>query len=448
MRAALWFLALFGIAVAVAVFAGNNDATVTLYWSPYRIDLSLNFVILALVFSFALIYAAIRTVALLFSLPEQAKRWRALQKERAINAELFNAQSHFLAGRYLRSQKAALHALNLDKSREQAHLHKASSTADLVGNEAQLRALAHVMAAQSAHALQDTAARDEHLTQALEHQHKYQHLRATQDTREGTQLLAANWALDERDAAAAQRWLGQLPSGAARRTLALRLKLKAAQLANSTADALETTRLLAKHHAFSKDVASSLIKSLVLKRLEDARDVGQMQSTWRSLDAKDRANPDVAIHAAYRLSVMSGRDLDTALVTDWLLPVWSVLTTSEHAGIGNGLARLERTRFIELIDTLEAVLAMQTESQDMAWLARIEQAQQANPRDPRLQYLAGMACKAHQLWGKAQQQLLQASAQLNDHTLKRRTWCALAELAEQRGDAATAGSAWKKAAQI
>ena len=47
MRAALWFLALFGIAVAVAVFAGNNDATVTLYWAPYRVDLSLNFVILA-----------------------------------------------------------------------------------------------------------------------------------------------------------------------------------------------------------------------------------------------------------------------------------------------------------------------------------------------------------------------------------------------------------------
>jgi HemY protein len=39
MRAALWFLALFGIAVAVAVFAGNNDATVTLYWAPYRVDL-------------------------------------------------------------------------------------------------------------------------------------------------------------------------------------------------------------------------------------------------------------------------------------------------------------------------------------------------------------------------------------------------------------------------
>lgn len=428
MRAALWFLALFGIAVAVAVFAGNNDATVTLYWAPYRVDLSLNFVILALVFSFALIYAAMRTAALLFALPEQAQRWRALQKERAINAELFNAQSHFLAGRYIRSRKSALSALSLDKSREQSHL----KTSDLVGNEPQLRALAHVMAAQSAHALQDSAARDDHLKQALENQNQ----RASLDTREGTQLLAAGWALDDRDASAAQRWLAQLPGGAARRTLALRLKLKAAQLNNSTDEALDTTRLLAKHHAFSKDVAASLIKSLVLKRLDDARDVAQLQATWRALDVSDRMQVDVAIHAAYKLNALDGQ---VQQVTDWLLPAWTALTGSE-----GGLNNVDSARCVELINTLEAVVA----EQDMPWLARIEQAQLANPRDARLQYLAGIACKSHQLWGKAQQQLMQAVTQLKDAPLKRRAWGALAELAEQRGDATAAGVAWKKAAQL
>lgn len=436
MRAALWFLALFGIAVAVAVFAGNNDATVTLYWAPYRVDLSLNFVILALVFSFALVYAAMRTAALLFALPEQARRWRALQKERAINGELFNAQSHFLAGRYIRSRKSALSALSLDKSREHSH----PKAADLVGNEPQLRALAHVMAAQSAHALQDSVARDDHLKQALEHQNRHQHQRASLDTREGTQLLAASWALDDRDASGALRWLAQLPGGAARRTLALRLKLKAAQLDNSSAEALETTRLLAKHHAFSKDVAPSLIKSLVLKRLDDARDAAQLQATWRALDASDRLQVDIAIHAAYKLNAMYGQVLQT---TDWLLPAWTALTSSE-----GGLSNIDNTRCTELTDTLEAILAAQMESQDMAWLARIEKAQLANPRDARLQYLAGIACKSHQLWGKAQQQLSQAASQLKDANLKRRAWCALAELAEQRSDAGAAGVAWKNAAQI
>lgn len=432
MRAALWFLALFGIAVAVAVFAGNNDATVTLYWAPYRVDLSLNFVILALIFSFALIYTAMRTAALLFALPDQARHWRALQKERAINAELFNAQSHFLAGRYIRSRKSALSALSLDKSREHSH----PKASDLVGNEPQLRALAHVMAAQSAHALQDSSARDDHLKQALEHQNQ----RTSLDTKEGAQLLAASWALDDRDASSAQRWLAQLPGGAARRTVALRLKLKAAQLDNSTAEALETTRLLAKHHAFSKDVAPSLIKSLVLKQIDDARDTTQLQATWRGLDVNDHMQADIAIHAAYKLIVMQGQVQQT---TDWLLPVWNALTSFE-----GGLRNIDNTRYMELIHTLEAILAEQTETKDTAWLARIEKAQLANPRDPRLQYLAGIACKSHQLWGKAQQQLSQAASQLKDINLKRRAWCALAELAEQRHDAAAAGVAWKNAAQI
>jgi HemY protein len=358
-----------------------------------------------------------------------------LQKERAINAELFNAQSHFLAGRYIRSRKSALSALSLDKSREHSH----PKAADLVGNEPQLRALAHVMAAQSAHALQDNAARDDHLKQALEHKN----LRSALDTREGTQLLAATWALDDRDAAGAQRWLSQLPSGAARRTVALRLKLKAAQLDNASVEALETTRLLAKHHAFSKDVASSLIKSLVLKRIDDARDASQLQATWRDLDASDRLQTDIAIHAAHKLSVLNGSAPDTQQVTDWLLPAWQELIGSER-----GLNHLDNTRCAELIQTLETILAAQVETQDLAWLGRIEKAQLANPRDPRLQYLAGVACKSHQLWGKAQQQLSQAAPQLKDAHLKRRAWCALAELAEQRGDASAAALAWKNAAQV
>ena len=428
MRAALWFLGLFGIAVAVAVFAGNNDATVTLYWSPYRVDLSLNFVLLALGLAFALTYAAIRSAALLFALPVQAKRWRALQKERAINAELFNAQSHYLAGRYIRSRKSALAALHLDKTREQSH----PKTTDLVGNETQLRALAHVMVAQSAHALQDKAARDEHLSLAL----KLQQQRASLETREGTQLLAANWALDDRDAKAAMLWLAQLPSGTARRTLALRIKLKAAQMDNLTLEALDTTRLLAKHHAFSKDVAPSLIKSLVMKRLDDARDIAQLQATWRELDNSDRLQTEVAIHAAYRLNKLNG---NIQQIADWLLPAWNSVSSK-----GGSLSALESSRLTELIETLEALL----KTRDLGWLANVENAQRANPRDPSLQYLAGLACKSHQLWGKAQQQLAQAAPQLQDASLKRRAWCALAELAEQRGEQSVAASAWKNAAQI
>ena len=111
MRAALWLLALFGVAVAAALFAGNNQGTVTLYWPPYRVDLSLNLVVLLLVGGFTTLYAALRALAALLALPHQARRWRVQQKERAMHHALLDALTHMLAGRFLRSRKSALAAL-------------------------------------------------------------------------------------------------------------------------------------------------------------------------------------------------------------------------------------------------------------------------------------------------------------------------------------------------
>src|SRR6478752_3373952 len=91
MRAALWLLALFGVAVAIALFAGNNQGTVTVFWPPYRVDLSLNLVLLLLFAAFLFLHAALGALAALFDLPRQALRWRAQQKERAIFASLLDS---------------------------------------------------------------------------------------------------------------------------------------------------------------------------------------------------------------------------------------------------------------------------------------------------------------------------------------------------------------------
>ena len=72
----------------------------------------------------------------------------------------------------------------------------------------------------------------------------------------------------------------------------------------------------------------------------------------------------------------------------------------------------------------------------------------SNPADAVLQYLAGITCMRLQLWGKAQQLLKQALPRLQDATLERNAWAALAELAEQRGDALATTEAWKSAARV
>ncbi len=415
MRAAFWLLALFGVAVAIALFAGNNQGTVTVFWPPHRVDLSLNLVLLVLVAAFVFFHAALRAMAALFDLPRQALRWRAQQKERAMHGALLDAMSHLLAGRFIRARKSAESALAQERS-------LATSGADRPSNGAQLRTLAHLLAAESAQALQDKPAREEHLRLALEQTSS----REAQETHEGALLRAARWALDDRDPQSAINWLRELPQGAARRTLALRIKLKAARQARQTVDAMETARLLAKHRAFSAGAAQSIVRGLAVDLLNGAHDTAQLQRAWNSLEPAERQMPELAIHAAQRMAALGG---DAFMARAWLLPVWE-----QQATLGDSVK-------VKLVRALEEGL----DSLDGAWLARIEAAQQANPRDATLQYLAGMACMKRQLWGKAQQLLTHAALGLQDASLHRKAWHALAELAEQRGDAQTAQQAYKRA---
>lgn len=415
MRVALWLLGLFGVAVAIALFAGNNQATVTVFWPPYRVDLSLNLVLLLLLAAFVFLHAALAALAALFDLPRQALRWRALQKERSIHASVLEAISHLLAGRFIRARKSAEAALGQERSLAAGGEHLPNGT--------QVRTLAHLLAAESAQALQDRPAREEHLRQAVEQGGA----RDSQETHEGTLMRAAHWSLDDREPDAAMAWLSGLPQGASRRTLALRMKLKAARLARRTHEALETARLLAKHRAFSPEAAQSIVRGLAIDLVNGAHDVTQLQRAWHSLEANERLMPELAIHAAQRLAALGA---DAGLGRDWLLPVW------ERQG------DLGETLKVRLVLTLEAGL----DSLNGAWLGRIEAAQRDNPRDATLQYLAGMACVRRQLWGKAQQLMAQAAASLADPKLRRNAWRALAELAEERGDAQAAALSWKRAA--
>jgi len=416
MRAALWLLALFGIAVAIALFAGNNQGTVTVFWPPYRVDLSLNLVLLLLVAAFVLVHTALRALSAFIDLPRQALRWRTQQKERAMHAALIDAISHWWAGRFIRARKSAESALEQESSLEKSGQRPA--------NGSQVRAVAHLLAAESAQALQDKPARVDHLQRALEQAAA----RDAQETREGALMRAAEWSLEESDPQGAISWLAELPQGAARRTVALRLKLRAARLAGRTADALETARLLAKHRAFSTAAAHSIVRGLAIDLLNTAHDVTQLLRVWQSLEPQERAMPEVAIHAALRLTGLGG---DANLARDWLLPAWE-----RQSELGDALR-------VRLVCALEAGL----DSIDGAWLARIEAAQRAQPRDNNLQYLAGMACMKRQLWGKAQQLLAQSATGLRDPGLSRNAWRSIAALAEQRGDEAAAAQAWKRAAQ-
>lgn len=428
MRAALWLISLFALAAAAAWLAGNNQGTVTLFLTPYRIDLSLNLVLLVLGLVVLVVVLAQQALSALLSLPQQARRWRMQQKERAAHAALLESISQFMAGRFLRARKAAQMALE-----KEALLRDAGLELD---HAVSLRTVAHIMVAESAHALQDRDLRQRHGQSALEAARSGPSAER-QTLTEGAQLRAARWLLDDRDAAGSLELLQSLPPAIARRMVAMRLQLKAARLAGQPAQALDTALLLAKHRAFTPATANSLVRSLILEWLSHTHDADGVQRLWLGLSAVQREMPDLAAEAALRLLAVGG---SAVMARQWLQPVWGALQSLSSSWTPDQLARM--------VQALDAALADAQSSDARQWLARVEAAQLAHPQDARWQYLAGMLCLRHQLWGKAQGLLSQAVKGLQAPVLQRSAWCALAELAEQRQEPAAATAAWKQAALV
>jgi HemY protein len=430
MRSVFWLLGLATLAVALALLVGHNPATLTLFWPPYRFDVSFNFVVFALIAAFVLLHLALRAIAALRELPAQAQRWRALQVERAVVGAVVDALSHQLSGRFVRAQSAAQKALDqLDSS----------SLAQWPRRD-QLQLLAHLLVAESAQALQNRERRDQHLQAAL----ATQLAKGAPEAHEGALLRAVRWAVEDRNIQAARSRLAELPQGAARRIQTLRLKLRIARLSGATAEALETARLLAKHRAFTPSVAGSIVRGLALDALAQAHDLQQLQAVWHKLDGTERVMPELALAAAQRANELvapggafggaddADRVAAAALACRWLEPLWQTF------------GALDPVHQRQCVQALEPGLP----ELDAGWLARLEQTQQQLPNNSYLQYLSGQACMQRQLWGKATQLLGQASHSLQEPVLLRQTWCALAELAQERGDETAAQAAWKKAAQI
>lgn len=422
MRGTLWLMGLFAVAAAVALFAGNDPGTVTLFWPPHRVDVSLNLFLLLVALVFVTLHLALRTLAAFFGIPQQARRWRLQQRERAIQSALLDSMSHLTGGRFIRARKSAELVLSVEQAVVRG--------GEQLPYAERLRAQAHILAAESAHALQDRSLREKHFNFALEQSQA----RDAQEMRDGVQLRAARWALDDRDASKSLEWLDLMPQGASRRTIALRLRFKAARMAGKPLQALEMARLLTKHRAFSEVAGKSIARGLAIEHLNSAHDPVQLQRAWDNLEPAEREMPDVAMQAAQRLLDQGG---EARTAQQWLLPVWTAMIETADA--------LNPGQKVRLVRILETGFGAVGQAPDAQWLSRIESAQMSNPRDAALQYLAGMACMRLSLWGKAQQLLKQSLALLQDSGLKRDAWRALAEMAEQRQDAAAATEAYRRA---
>ena len=414
MRAVIWFLLLFAIAVVAAATLGTNDGLVTVYWGGLRLDASLNLFLLALIATCFALVSIIQAVNSLTGLPKRAHEWRVARRDRVAQAALRDALAQYFGGRYSRAQTAALRALAIQ-----------ADTPDLVQDN-EFTVLGHLLAAGSAHRLQDRVKRDEQLKAALDLAHTSN---AARPAEEGARLLAAEWALDDRDAPRALELLADLPPGVSRRTHALRLKLQATRLGRRPQEALKTARLLAKHQGFSRIAALGLLRSLAAESLATAHDIDQLRRAWLQFDSADRRDPVVAASAATRAAFLGSPEEGRA----WLRPFWDRLgdlSMDDRAAVAQGL-----------IASVSGI--------GVDWLQRLEGAAQSFPREPAIAHAVGSALAERGLWGKARQ-LLEAAA--GDAALsvqhRRQAWLTLARLAEQESDSERAVRCFESAARL
>lgn len=413
MRLVIWLVVLFVVAVVAATFLGTNDGLVTVYFRHWRTELSLNLFMLLVLAAFFVILTTMRTLEAVFTLPERAREWRALQRERAANRALRDALAEFLAARYTRAHKAAEKALQLHE--------------DVPGlaQDGDFRLLALMLSASSLHRLQDVQRRQEV-------QHKLHHWApqsASRPAAEGARLIEAEWALDDRDAHRALELLSLLPAGLSRRTHALRLRLQAARLALQPEEALQTARLLAKHQAFSSAAALSLLRTLAEDVLDASRDVEQLKRQWERLDAAERRDPALACHAARRALSWGAQEE----ARQWLRPVW------------------ERLAELSATDRAQAARTLSLCVQDIGpeWLPRVEAALSTYPNDPHVSAAASLVLAQRRLWGKARKLLLSAASHaMLDAPVRRRAWLELAQLAREEGDESRAAQCEGQAARI
>ena len=414
MRTVIWFVLLFVVAVVAASTFGANDGLVSFYAGAWRFDLSLNLFVVALLATCLAIVVLIQGLNALLGLPRRAHAWRIARRDQSAQAWLRQALAQYFGGRYSRAQKSAQRALFIQ-----------AETPELAQDN-EFTVLGHLLAAGSHHRLQDRVHRDEQLQRALELSRRSP---AARSAEEGARLLAAEWAIDDRDAVSALELLAELPPGVARRTHALRLKLQAARLAAQPHEALKTARLLAKHQGFSKGAALGLLRALAFESLDTARDAEQVRRVWAQFDATDQRDAFVVARAATRLAALGAADE----ARQWLRPFWDRLRElgpEERAALALAFA--------------QALDGLGTE-----WLPRLEAAVRDFPREPALAYAVGSALAQRQLWGKAQRLLEQAAA---DPALavaaRRQAWLRLAALAEQQADAQRAAHCYERAARV
>ncbi|MDB5795154.1 MAG: heme biosynthesis protein HemY, partial [Noviherbaspirillum sp.] len=201
MRIFFSLLILFATAVGLAVGARFNPGNVVLFYPPYRIDLSLNLFLLLLVLLIMFTYWVLRAIRTTQLMPQRVAAYRREKREREGNRALRDALKALFEGRFGHAEKAA---------------ERAAESTDNAG-------LSALIAARAAHRLSQSERRDEWISR----------VQGDPSLKTARLMTTMELRIDDHEPKAALDAANELHASGTRHIHALRLALKANQLASN-----------------------------------------------------------------------------------------------------------------------------------------------------------------------------------------------------------------------
>ena len=107
MRAALWLLALFALAVALTLVARVDDGYVIVAYPPWRMELSFMLALALLAGMMVLAYALLRLGQAALHLPDDVRDWRVRRRREAADKALLDTMRAHLAGDFVAASRLA-----------------------------------------------------------------------------------------------------------------------------------------------------------------------------------------------------------------------------------------------------------------------------------------------------------------------------------------------------
>jgi HemY protein len=268
MRWLFWILLTLALAIGVSMVLGNNEGYVLIVRQPYRLELSLNFLLIMIVLTFVSLHLMLRLVHYIQRLPASVRTYKETKRLKDGHAALLQSLHAITEGHYAAAEKSAARALDLGED----------------------PALSALIAARASHKMHQKGQRDYYLAEAE---------RLAPHAAVARLLTQAELLLDDRQYIHALEVLHQLEKIEPRHVGALLLELKVQLRLEQWEKVLSVLQYLEKYEGIASWQAREYRQQAHLQILKRyASDPAGLTAYWKNIPEEDRLSSRLAMAGA------------------------------------------------------------------------------------------------------------------------------------------------------